>query len=103
MGTLASSSTLVLIGMAIIYLVCINFLAFILYFIDKQKAKRKLWRIKESVLLGVGFFGGAIGALSAMHVFRHKTQHYYFYIVNFLGLIVDAGILFFIIKFIFSI
>ena len=88
---------------AIIYLACINLLAFALYFIDKEKAKRKKWRIKESVLLGVGFFGGAIGALAAMNLFRHKTQHYYFYVVNILGLIVDAGIAFVIIKFIFNI
>ena len=88
---------------AILYLAAMNLLAFALYFIDKEKAKRKKWRIKESVLLGVGFFGGAIGALSAMTLFRHKTKHYYFYVVNVLGLIVEAGIAFFIIKLIFNI
>ena len=81
-------------ALAAVYLVIINLVAFALYYIDKQKAKRNKWRIKESVLLGVGFFGGAVGALAAMKLFRHKTQHSYFYIVNVLGLIVFAGLVF---------
>ena len=85
---------MILIG----YLVVINLVAFALYYIDKQKARRNKWRIKEAVLLGVGFFGGAIGALTAMKTFRHKTKHYYFYVVNILGILVDAAILYVIIK-----
>ena len=81
-------------ALAAVYLVIINLVAFALYYIDKQKAKRNKWRIKESVLLGVGFFGGAVGALAAMKLFRHKTQHFYFYVVNVLGLIVFAGLVF---------
>ncbi|MBE6600135.1 MAG: DUF1294 domain-containing protein [Ruminococcaceae bacterium] len=71
-----------------IYLVVVNLITFFLYGIDKSKAKHRKWRIKESVLLGFGFFGGAIGALLGMVVFRHKTKHWYFWIVNFLGLCV---------------
>ena len=78
------------------YLLVMNLAAYVLYFIDKEKAKRNKWRIKEAVLLGVGFFGGAIGALAAMKTFRHKTKHYYFYVVNVLGLLVDAGIIYLI-------
>ena len=89
--------------LAVIYLIFINIVAFALYFIDKQRAKHNRWRIKEATLLGIGFFGGAVGALSAMQLFRHKTQHFYFYVVNFLGLIVDAGIAFFIYKLFFKI
>lgn len=80
------------------YLVVMNLLAIALYYIDKQKAKRNKWRIKEAVLLGVGFFGGAVGALTAMNSFRHKTKHYYFYVVNILGILVDVGIIYLIIK-----
>ena len=57
-----------------------------MYFADKQKAKKGKWRIPEKVLLGIGFIGGAVGALAAMQVFRHKTKHYYFYLINILGL-----------------
>ena len=53
----------------------------------KKKAKKGAWRTPEAVLLGYGFFGGAIGALFAMNKFRHKTKHWYFWVVNILGLI----------------
>ncbi|MBQ7290568.1 MAG: DUF1294 domain-containing protein [Clostridia bacterium] len=62
-------------------------IAFILYAVDKAKAKKGAWRIPEAVLLGWGFFGGAIGALVAMKNLRHKTKHWYFWAVNILGLL----------------
>ncbi len=65
----------------------ISLIAFVLYFADKKKAQKNKWRIKEATLLGFGFFGGAIGALLAMKIFRHKTKHWYFWAVNILGLI----------------
>ena len=60
--------------------------AFLMYGIDKWKAKRGAWRIPEKTLLLCGFLCGAVGALAAMQLFRHKTRHYYFYLVNILGL-----------------
>jgi uncharacterized membrane protein YsdA (DUF1294 family) len=50
-------------------------LAFILYGVDKRRAIKRRWRIKEATLLFVGFFGGSVGALLAMLLFRHKTLH----------------------------
>ena len=64
-----------------------SLVAFILYGADKKKAKKSAWRIPEAVLLNFGFFGGAIGALLGMKAFRHKTKHWYFWVVNILGLI----------------
>ena len=68
-----------------------SIVAFILYGVDKRKAKREAWRIPEAVLLGWGFFGGAVGALCGMKVFRHKTKHWYFWAVNILGLILHIA------------
>ena len=68
-----------------------SIVAFILYGVDKRKAKREAWRIPEAVLLGWGFFGGACGALCAMKFFRHKTKHWYFWAVNILGLILHIA------------
>jgi uncharacterized membrane protein YsdA (DUF1294 family) len=68
-----------------------SIVSFILYGVDKRKAKREAWRIPEAVLLGWGFFGGAIGALCGMKVFRHKTKHWYFWAVNILGLILHIA------------
>ncbi len=74
------------------FLGIMSFITFILYAADKSKAKRGAWRIKESVLLGFGFFGGAIGGLIAMNLCRHKTKHWYFWAVNILGLIAQAAV-----------
>ena len=65
-----------------------SIIAFFTYLADKRKAKQNKWRIKESVLLGLGFFGGATGALLAMNLFRHKTKHWYFWAVNVIGLMI---------------
>ena len=59
----------------ILYLLAINVLTFLLYGIDKWKAKRARWRIPESVLLGMAAVGGSIGAWLGMRVWHHKTQH----------------------------
>ena len=57
------------------YLLAINLLAFVLYGIDKVKAKHKRWRIPEAVLLWLAILGGSPAALVAMHLFHHKTLH----------------------------
>lgn len=73
-----------------------SIIAFILYKIDKNKAQKGKWRIKEATLLGVGFFGGAVGAIAAMKIFRHKTKHWYFWAVNIAGLVLQAAVLYFV-------
>lgn len=57
-----------------IYLIAINVFAYLLFGIDKYKAAKKQWRIKESYLLSVCFIGGAIGGIFGMKSFRHKTK-----------------------------
>ena len=69
----------------------VSLLTFILYGADKTKAKKGAWRVPEKVLLGFSFFGGAVGGLLGMTLFRHKTRHWYFWLVNFLGLAFMAG------------
>lgn len=58
----------------LIYLLTINFITFITYGIDKRKAIKNKWRIKEATLLGLSFIGGSIGALMGMIIFHHKTK-----------------------------
>ncbi len=74
------------------FIALMSVISFFLYGADKSKAKRGAWRIKESVLLGFGFFGGAIGAIAGMEIFRHKTKHWYFWAVNVLGLIAQGAV-----------
>lgn len=74
----------------------VSLITFFLYGIDKIKARRHAWRIKESVLLGCSFFGGAVGALLGMALFRHKTRHWYFRVVAILGLFWQAALVVFL-------
>ena len=74
------------------FVLIMSLIAFILYGADKRKAKKSAWRIPEAVLLNFGFFGGAVGALLGMKAFRHKTKHWYFWVVNILGLIWQAAL-----------
>lgn len=69
-----------------IILATLSVLAFLLYGSDKLRAKRNRWRIPEAVLLGLGFVGGALGAIVGMRVWHHKTRHWYFWALNILGL-----------------
>ena len=49
-------------------------------FLDKQFAKRHMWRISEIHLLLIALLGGSIGGWTGMYMFRHKTQHIKFYV-----------------------
>lgn len=57
------------------YLLAINAVTFIVYGIDKYKAKKAKWRISEATLLLLAVLGGSIGAWVGMKVWHHKTMH----------------------------
>ena len=57
------------------YLLAINVVTFIVYGIDKYKAKKAKWRISEATLLLLAVLGGSIGAWMGMKVWHHKTMH----------------------------
>ena len=62
----------------LIYLLIINIIGFSAMFLDKQKAKRGKWRIPEKTLFLFALIGGSLGTTLGMHVFHHKTKHWYF-------------------------
>jgi uncharacterized membrane protein YsdA (DUF1294 family) len=65
-----------MMGNALIYyLIVINVVTFLVYGIDKWKAKQGSWRISEATLLMLPVIGGSIGALLGMKVWHHKTKH----------------------------
>ena len=76
----------------ILYLVFINLLTFAAYGIDKRKAQKNAWRIKESTLLLLAAAGGSVGALLGMQIFRHKTKHPNFTVGVPLILLVQIGL-----------
>lgn len=57
------------------YLLGINAVTFIVYGIDKYKAKKAKWRISEATLLLQAILGGSIGAWMGMKVWHYKTMH----------------------------
>ena len=57
------------------YLLAVNITSFLLYGIDKYKAKKGRWRISEATLLLMAVIGGSIGAWVGMRLWHHKTMH----------------------------
>lgn len=59
----------------ICYIFVINLVSFMMFGIDKYKARRGQWRISEATLLAVAAIGGSLGAWMGMKVWHHKTLH----------------------------
>lgn len=78
-----------------IYLAIINLIGFFAMFLDKQKAKRSKWRIPEKTLFLLALIGGSLGTTLGMHIFRHKTKHWYFKFGMPLILIVQLALIFY--------
>ena len=57
------------------YLLIINAAGLLLMLVDKWKAKKNRWRVRESTLLLIAALGGSVGSLAGMYLFRHKTLH----------------------------
>ena len=87
-----------MISVFAIYLIGINVLTFLVYGMDKWKAKRDKWRIPEDTLIWLAVAGGSVGALLGMHLFRHKTKHRKFLIGIPVILLVQVGLLYFFMR-----
>lgn len=77
----------------ICYVILINIITFLIYVIDKKKAEKDKWRIRERTLMILAVIGGSIGALLAMHAARHKTKKNRFRIGIPVILIIQASLL----------
>ena len=64
-----------MLNITIYYLGLINIISFMVYGIDKLKAKQGKWRIPEATLLLLAIIGGSIGAWCGVKVWHHKTLH----------------------------
>lgn len=69
-----------MIPVFLFYLLTINAVGLLIMLIDKQKARKNLWRIPEATLLTVAILGGSVGCLAGMRLFHHKTRKPKFYI-----------------------
>ncbi len=57
-----------------LYLACVNAAAFLAFAADKARAAMGRFRIRETALLSLTLAGGALGAMAAMHLCRHKIR-----------------------------
>ncbi|GAA0762669.1 MULTISPECIES: DUF1294 domain-containing protein [Clostridium] len=57
------------------YIIFINLISFLTIYIDKKKAIKKKWRIKESTLIFLSIIGGSLGTYISMYTFKHKIRH----------------------------
>ncbi len=58
----------------ILYLLAVNLIAFITAGVDKRKAKKDKWRVRESTMFLLAAIGGGVGLYTGFLVFRHKTK-----------------------------
>ena len=79
------------------YIAFVNITAFAAFGADKVKAKKNAWRIPESTLILTAFMGGAFGAFTGMHLFRHKTLHTKFRLLVPLALVLWCAVLGFLV------
>lgn len=64
-----------LIGALILWAAALSLIDFILMGVDKRRARRDQWRVRERTLLILAALGGSPGAILGMWAFHHKTRH----------------------------
>lgn len=72
--------------------VAINIVTFIVYRLDKKRAERERQRLPEYHLLLLAFIGGALGAVLAQQIFRHKTRKQPFRTLLILAVILNIAV-----------
>lgn len=70
-----------------------NVLVFAAYGLDKRKAIKGKWRVKEGTLIALAFLMGGLGSLLGMVVFRHKIRSLKFKILVPLALVINILII----------
>ena len=74
-------------------LAVMNLVAFFLMMHDKRCAREGLRRVPEKNLFLAALLFGAFGGTLGMFAFRHKTKHWYFRVFFPLLMVLQAGIL----------
>lgn len=85
-----------------IYLLIINLISFITFFIDKRKSIKNKWRIRENTLHLLSFVGGVYGSIVAMLLFRHKTKKPKFCIITAIALVINIFIVYELVTYLFQ-
>ena len=73
-----------------LFLMIWNLVVFLVYGLDKGKARKGSYRISEKTLLMMTYVGGGLGAWAGGTHFRHETQKKYFQLAWAVGVLIDA-------------
>lgn len=73
-----------------LFLMIWNLIVFLVYGLDKGKARKGSYRISEKTLLLMTYVGGGLGAWAGGTHFRLKTQKKYFQLAWAVGVLIDA-------------
>jgi len=73
--------------------IVINVISFLTYAIDKYRAKKGYWRIKETTLHLMSLVGGWPGAAVAQRWLKHKNRKVTFQIRYWLTIVVNITVL----------
>ncbi|HFI0594855.1 TPA: DUF1294 domain-containing protein [Streptococcus suis] len=73
-----------------LFLMIWNLVVFLVYGLDKGKARKGSYRISEKTLLLMTYVGGGLGAWAGGTHFRHKTKKKYFQLAWAVGVFIDA-------------
>ncbi|MDO9628452.1 MAG: DUF1294 domain-containing protein [Acholeplasmataceae bacterium] len=79
-----------------IIILIMSFITYVSYAIDKKNSIKGKWRTKEKTLLFMSILFGALGGLLSMYTLRHKTNHWYFVVINWISLLLHFVIGYFI-------
>ena len=77
------------------YLLFVNLAGLYLMWADKQRAKKRKWRISERTLFFVAVIGGCLGTTLGIYLFRHKTLHKGFKFGMLAILVAETAVLFY--------
>ena len=75
-----------------IYYAGINLILFAIMGIDKRKAVKNRYRVPEKSLFMLACFGGCVGGLFGMCLFRHKNRKLKFWVVYLLAVAAHMAI-----------
>lgn len=81
-----------------LFLMIWNLVVFLVYGLDKGKARKGSRRISEKTLLLMTYVGGGLGAWAGGTHFRHKTQKKDFQLAWAVGVLIDALLIYWIWK-----
>lgn len=83
---------------AVAWLVAASIVALLMTLWDKNRARRREWRVSESSLWLISLLGGSLAMFLTMLVVRHKTRHPQFMIGLPLLALIQAALIYWMLQ-----